>query len=245
MVVGHERSGNHFLMNTLSGCFGYKALPWLDFDHGSVPVNFFSRKDVRRFFEGIAAFRLANIIKTHHPLPFFEGNLGYICRHFKIIYIYRHPLDTLRSFWRLVEHFDWVEGPGGMDCNAFIKAPPMGYCMRYQMTQEASMVHRWIHHVEKWVDAAKTVGAVLAVRYEDLDREFERTALRIGSWLGIEPRAMIRPDRQHNVISPAADTDCRAECVFTDASIAFIRAAAGRLLSELGYAPDPGNNGVL
>ncbi len=32
MVVSHERSGTHFLMNTLALNFGYIAKPWINFD---------------------------------------------------------------------------------------------------------------------------------------------------------------------------------------------------------------------
>jgi len=30
MVVSHQRSGTHFMMNTVAACFGYVSNPWLD-----------------------------------------------------------------------------------------------------------------------------------------------------------------------------------------------------------------------
>ena len=40
VVVGHERSGNHFLMNAIAEVCGYTVSPYLDFDHADVNINF-------------------------------------------------------------------------------------------------------------------------------------------------------------------------------------------------------------
>ncbi len=39
VVVGHERSGNHFLMNAIAEVCGYKVSPYLDLDHADVNIN--------------------------------------------------------------------------------------------------------------------------------------------------------------------------------------------------------------
>lgn len=41
LVVGHERSGNHFLMNTLARAYGYIAEPWFNLDQVPHPINYF------------------------------------------------------------------------------------------------------------------------------------------------------------------------------------------------------------
>ena len=51
MVCSHERSGTHFVMNSISKCTEYTANPFLNFDYyplGSL-INFFQRK-VSEFF---------------------------------------------------------------------------------------------------------------------------------------------------------------------------------------------------
>ena len=48
MVCSHERSGTHFMMNSISKCTEYTASPFLNYDYlplGSV-VNFFSEQSI-------------------------------------------------------------------------------------------------------------------------------------------------------------------------------------------------------
>ena len=39
VVVGHERSGNHFLMNAIAEVCGYTVSLYLDLDHADVNIN--------------------------------------------------------------------------------------------------------------------------------------------------------------------------------------------------------------
>lgn len=235
MVVSHERSGTHFLMNTLESCFGYRAMPWINFDRDSVPVNFHSPRSIQRFFEGLAEAPPANVIKSHHCAAFFEGSLDMILERVRILYIHRHPLTTLRSWWKLIERASWREGPEGLECEAFLRAAPMGYCMRYQMVQEPTMLHRWTHHVEGWMELARERGEIVPVRYEALDERFEETVDEIGRRLGIEPTGYRRPDRHRNVVMASKGVDYAAECLFGEESLALVEEVAGDLLRELGY----------
>ena len=41
LVVSHERSGTHFLMNSIARGYGYTSTPWVDMDYDSMPINFF------------------------------------------------------------------------------------------------------------------------------------------------------------------------------------------------------------
>ena len=55
MVCSHERSGTHFMMNSISKCTEYTASPFLNYDYlplGSV-VNFFSEQSIRNFLNSI------------------------------------------------------------------------------------------------------------------------------------------------------------------------------------------------
>lgn len=242
MVVSHERSGTHFLMNTLAECFGYSASPWLNLDTGSVPVNFHSPRGVERFMKGLASQRLATVLKSHHPWPFFAEIGNSLFADFKILYIYRHPLDTLRSYWWLVERATWTEGPRGLSCGEFLQAAPMGYCMRYHMNQMPSMLHRWHAHVEEWLSVAQGNPAILPVRYETLDTRFEETTVTLGKWLGVEPLIIQRPDRYRNVIMPTRDANYAEKCRYDEATLAFVRSVAGPLMVELGYDLPPVRN---
>ena len=51
MVCSHERSGTHFMMNSISECTEYTVNPFLNFDYmplGSF-VNFFSKESMNKF----------------------------------------------------------------------------------------------------------------------------------------------------------------------------------------------------
>ena len=48
MICSHERSGTHFLMNSIANSTEYTTEPFLDFDyhHLGTAVNFFSTQDL-------------------------------------------------------------------------------------------------------------------------------------------------------------------------------------------------------
>jgi hypothetical protein len=45
MVVSHERSGTHFLINSLSESFNYSKKS-LDFDHTDVNINYYAPENI-------------------------------------------------------------------------------------------------------------------------------------------------------------------------------------------------------
>ncbi|ARU57711.1 hypothetical protein OLMES_3690 [Oleiphilus messinensis] len=186
----------------------------------------------------MTGYRLKNVIKSHHPMVFFHDNLDLLTSHFKILYIYRHPIDTLRSYWRLIDKVGWVEGPKGLSFDSFIKAPPLGYCMRYHMEQLPSMFHRWYYHVGPWLDIASKNEAVMAVRYESLDDQFEDTLHQIGRFLCTSPSNVIRPNRTKNVIMPDVDQQDRQAYQVSHQTVLFLKKIAGDLLNRLNYDLD-------
>ena len=52
MICSHERSGTHFLMNSISNCTSYQNIPYLDFDLHTLgsTINFFSEEDILNFY---------------------------------------------------------------------------------------------------------------------------------------------------------------------------------------------------
>src|SRR5580692_3676771 len=90
MVVSHERSGTHFLMNSLAACYGYVSLPWINFDHPTQSVlDIYSRGAIRDLLLGMANRPMANIVKSHHPPEFFTGELDRLSQRYVILVIYR------------------------------------------------------------------------------------------------------------------------------------------------------------
>ena len=97
MISSHERSGTHFMMNSISECTEYTANPFLNFDYmplGSF-VNFFSKKSMNKFLFSLqdiskneySTYCVNSIIKSHFPLSLLDHNKNLR----RVIYIYRNP----------------------------------------------------------------------------------------------------------------------------------------------------------
>ena len=140
LICSHERSGTHFMMNSIAKCTHYTVSPYLNFDYmplGSF-VNFFSEKSVNNFFKTIKTVRLSDsnnsctnsIIKSHFPLSLLGHAERNLC---KIVYIYRNPKDVFISYWKFLHRWDWFEGPKLDSPLDLMKIQPRGQSQRYQM----------------------------------------------------------------------------------------------------------------
>ncbi|MEX0853267.1 MAG: sulfotransferase domain-containing protein, partial [Bauldia sp.] len=175
MVVSHERSGTHFLMNSIARGYGYVSRPWIDLDHAQVNINYFAPEILRRTLAQFADQRAANLIKSHHAADFFDGILDEVLKKTAILYIHRDPVAVMLSFWRFIDHWPWREGPKRGDVLSFARAEPEGQMLRYQMKQRKNMLDRWARHVEGWTKAARGRHRLRFVRYDDLKNDYAGT----------------------------------------------------------------------
>ena len=182
IVCSHERSGTHFLMNSISKNSNYTSDPFLNFD--LIPlgdsINFYSKKNIKSFLKGLLNLKINNkhymlssIIKSHHPSYYFE-NL-YNDNRFIFLYIHRNPIETLISFWRLVQNFDWHEGPYATTPLQFIKSKPEGQMMRYQKQTYTTIFERWANHVLEWLEASKKNKNIILINFSDLNLNYNNT----------------------------------------------------------------------
>ena len=89
-VISHERSGTHFLMNTLALNFGYLAKPWWNFDF-ELGLNFHSFDNLYEYLKQVHDRPVINVLKSHHHMDFFQEFIDYVTSQFHIFYIYRDP----------------------------------------------------------------------------------------------------------------------------------------------------------
>lgn len=236
LVVSHERSGTHFLMNALAANFGYIATPWvnLDFELG---LNFYCTAELQNFFAKMHDRSVRNIIKSHHQFGFYEGCLDYVLEQFHVFYVYRSPLDVMASCWRLVSSLAWDEGPTVDSPSKFMRTAPGGGMLRYQKRQADTMLHRWRDHVEGWVlelpDELRE--QIIYVRYDHLDQQFEATIRGIGERMKLPLAGIQRPDRDANVIVPYPEGAPRSTPGFSAADEQFAQEVAGQLLETLDF----------
>jgi hypothetical protein len=235
IVVSHERSGTHFLMNAIARGYGYVADPWIDFDHNQLAVNFFAPREVARTLAWFADQHAANVIKSHHAVDFFEPILGTLLSKMRILYIHRDPVAVMASFSRVINEWPWREGPKRDNVLDFARAEPEGQLLRYQMKQRANMLHRWAAHVEGWTKAARGQRNLRVVRYDSLRDDYAATLASLGDVLAAKPVDLTPPPRDVNVIGNRVAVG-DAEVPGREALHALALAEVGDTMRALGYA---------
>lgn len=203
IVVSHERSGTHFLMNAIAQNLGYISDPWIDIDHNSV-VNPWAPENIMMLLDQAKGKNVLNIFKSHHSVEFFEPILDQILDEFIIFYIWRQDHESVfDSFCQHLKDFDWCSGP---KCESGVNlkmSPPSGALTRYQFKPYKTMFERYRAHVDDWIMLAHKCDNVHLIQYEILDEYFSREIGHIGRHLEMSPPAPpIRPSRDVNVITP-------------------------------------------
>jgi hypothetical protein len=229
LVVSHERSGTHFLINTLALNFGYR--PYVDLDErpGFDPR---STPQLLEFLLG-TAWPLATVIKSHHQAEMLPA-LPWLTGIYAVFYVVRDPRDALLSFWRYLASSGLGAGPQTATVSEFLRAAPCGQVLRYQRQAAASMVERWRLHVDGWSAAAGRLPGLHVVRYDDLDERFAATVERIAAALGQPaPAAACRPALDANVIHPGPGGSGAHRAAFSAADQEFVRAVAGETMARL------------
>jgi len=234
IVVSHERSGTHFLMNTLALNFGYIAKPWLNFDF-QLGINFYHFPTVQKYFESVYPKPVKHIMKSHHPSVFFSDFMQYLADTFHVFYIYRDPRDVMLSFWEFISKIPWDEGPKVSSVSDFMRAAPRGAMLRYQKEQMPTLLHRWKNHVEGWSSAAEQFQGIFCLRYEDLHLNFDNTVKKIGKKIGIEVENSLRPPVNENVVMVGKGKIGRHRNFFHSKDYDFIRSTVGKTMTRLGY----------
>ena len=235
LVVSHERSGTHFLMNALANCYGYVAQPWLNFDYPETNINYFCSEDVSEHLLSLTNRPLANLVKSHHAADFFRSELARLTERYVILSICRHPASVMVSYWRFLHRLAWFEGPKVADPLTLARSEPWGAMRRYHIGQYPSLVRRWAAHVEGWIAAAEAHRGVVVIRYEDLDLRFEQTMRALAPLFGRAPQAIVRPQRGVNVVAGGPDDPRHAVAPNVQALEQFCREEAGAAMARLGY----------
>lgn len=233
IVASHERSGTHFLMNTLALNFGADARNYISNDI-TMGADFYSPADLRKYLGILHRDLRGRIVKEHHDVAFFDGMLGELAARFTIFYIYRNPADTMCSLWRYVRQAERREGPLLPSAGAFLRAAPCAGMLRYQMEQHPTVLARWRAHVDGWTTRGVAEAGALAVSYEALNRDFAATVARLGRHLGVPCRQPVRPSPRENVIAPGLGLVGSFRAFLAPAEIDYIRTETRATLDRLG-----------
>ena len=194
MVCSHERSGTHFLMNSIANSTKYTQEPFLNFDLMPLgaSVNFFYSVSVDNFCKTIKNIHLqdqdqtlctSSILKSHFPVSLAREALK---ANLKAIYIYRNPVDTLISYWQFIHRWNWFEGPKTNTPLELVAHSPAGQSQRYQLENYSSYFERWEKHVSDAFNLSKNEDNIALVRYSDLKNDYENTILKCCDEIHIE-----------------------------------------------------------
>ena len=235
-VISHERSGTHFLMNSIAENFGYLAAPWWNFDF-EVPINFHAAKNIEHYFRQAHDQPITNILKSHHEVGFFAECIEYLASQFHIFYIYRDPRDALVSSWKLLNQFEWDEGPKLASASQFLRAEPAAAMLRYQKIQHANMLQRWRHHVDGWLALSRAEPSlnIYSLSYEQLNLDFKQTITAIGAQLGMQAKDIQRPAKDQSVIGSGQGKVATYREHLSSDDERFVFDQVGKLMGQLGY----------
>jgi len=211
MVCSHERSGTHFLMNSIDIVSHYSSNPWMNYDYYPLgaKVNFFSQSSTHKFINDFSNFTAkgkktcnASILKSHFPL----GHLGKNANSLplKIIYIWRKPADTIISFWKFMHKWSWNEGPRTKTPLELACTRPSGQSQRYQASNYKDYFERWAAHVIDGIENSSNNPNACIISYEDLLNSHSSTTEKICQKLNIQ--ILKKPDlpsKNENVVTGA------------------------------------------
>lgn len=204
LVVSHERSGTHFLINTINKNIPGMQ-PWkkdfpvaslaggasVDKTHPScaIPVDDYKMM-LENYLLNVDNLPSDIVYKSHHHPSLL--NLNLLLEKFHVFYIVRDCKDTLTSCYHYFQKCPpWF--PKEKDVETFLfDMPPSNYGFHYDYYEKSydNLVDRWSDHVTSW----SKVSGIHIVRYEDLHNQFELEIKRIFDTLGLPiPKTATKP----------------------------------------------------
>jgi len=195
IVNSHERSGTHFLMNSLALNFGYTSFPYFNLD---MPVLPHVPSNILNMLQGIKEPKY--IVKSHYEGAFFQPVIEEVLKFAHVFYIYRSEDSMFKSCLKHWNSIVWDEAAKCKDIEELKIAEPYGGCMRYQYKQYPSMLARWNGHKASWKERMAGHN-IIYVRYEDLCSRFDKTIRHISKRINIPIVGGIarKPDRSNTV----------------------------------------------
>ena len=202
LVASHERSGTHFLINSLAQCTAYRADPFLNLDLNTFGglVNLHSTSQIAHLMGSLRELHCASLIKSHHPAPNLAESLA---SGLKVVTIIRHPAEVLLSYWRWLPSLPWHESDAWASPAELARGVPAGACQRYQERSVSSHFERWATHAMGWLQLHHAQPERVAlITYADLLERHASTMDQLCTDLDLAiTSAPSCPNRYRHVVS--------------------------------------------
>tara|TARA_Y100001968_G_C19436338_1_gene759905 strand:+ start:2277 stop:3080 length:804 start_codon:yes stop_codon:yes gene_type:complete len=213
MICSHERSGTHYLMNSIANGSDYVTDPFLNFDyhHIGAAINFFSADHVSYFFRKASAIKhqgkihcMNSLVKSHFDPRLLEKAL---IDGLKVAYIFREPSKVFLSYWRLINNCKWFEAPLTKSPLELAKHIPAGRSQKYQFQNYSSYFERWAMHVSSALKINSNFTNFQLVYYDDLLNDYHKTIDNLFTLLSIVKTKEQNEPRKDNNYVLGADTE--------------------------------------
>lgn len=204
LVVSHERSGTHFLINTIARNFGYDNNQLEVFARDTISID---PEEGKRYKSKVNAninksfpSQTKKIFKSHHQFEFFKEHFDEILEHYHVFYIIRDARDVLTScyFYFNAAQTKAFPKPRSVKELAFdIKPYKYPFDGAYSLVKSEDFVERWIKHVSGWIHSGACV-----ITYEDLKSNFNLVLRRVSRELERDPTGSHIPTLRDRAVSP-------------------------------------------
>ena len=182
MVISHERSGTHFLINTLANIFGISNVQ-KDLHLTESPDNYESVEYKNAVQEHIIELSKEDdvIIKSHHHNAFFEG-FDFSQYDIKPYYIYRDVRDVMvschhyfNSHPEIIRKGTFPGSDSPVELMFDVNPTQFAFDSAYSFYKNNTMLERWCRHIQPYIEDDR----FRKIKYEDLNLRFEDTCQQI------------------------------------------------------------------
>ena len=235
IVISHERSGTHFLMNSIAYNSNYSVHPFIPCG-GSTGINFFNKGGIKEFFSIFKNLKISNIYKSHHHFNFFKKNLNELKNDYFFLYIYRDPRDVFYSFWNFLKIYPNT-GPLTNNFSEFLTKKPQGNMLQFQTKHYENILMRWEDHIKSWVlNTDKEIKEnIKFIKYEDLNKNYDVTLKEIFNNLEIKILSNIKPNPTQDVLAPGRGKIGTYKFFLNNEDLSFINKKIGGTMKKLNY----------
>jgi len=221
LIISHERSGTHLLINTIGLNFHRFKEGWADVpqnQHESVVAQYFQQK------------RQDVIIKSHHQFYSFRDCYKIVKQNNHCFYCVRDGRDVLVSWYHHCKTMQFIRQ--NITFGQFLRMRlPEQREYWYDRKLSKNMIERWKTHVESWIDKDINI-----IRYRDLLNDFEKTLLQIAYILYEVPNSKVKPElKVHHSINPRKGIVGDWKNHFDEKDLDFFNQIAGSLNKQLGF----------